>query len=67
LSSKGRLLAKGGSIPWCRSRNPPAPGAETQGQGNPYLSAIDDILRHPDDKPSIGIVLCKAKNEIVAE
>jgi hypothetical protein len=24
-------------------------------------------LRHPDDKPSIGIILCKTKNRIVAE
>jgi predicted nuclease of restriction endonuclease-like (RecB) superfamily len=40
---------------------------EYVGKMNFYLSAIDDLLRHPDDKPSIGIVLCKAKNEIVAE
>jgi len=32
-----------------------------------YLSAVDDLLRHPDDKPSIGIILCKAKNQVVAE
>lgn len=40
---------------------------EYAGKMNFYLSAIDDLLRHPDDKPSIGIVLCKAKNEVVAE
>ncbi len=34
---------------------------------NFYLSAVDDLLRHADDKPSIGIILCKAKNQIVAE
>src|SRR5438445_7125760 len=34
---------------------------------NFYLSAADDLLRHPDDKPSIGIVLCKTKNQVVAE
>jgi predicted nuclease of restriction endonuclease-like (RecB) superfamily len=34
---------------------------------NFYLSAADDLLRHPDDKPSIGIILCKAKNQVVAE
>ena len=34
---------------------------------NFYLSAVDDLLRHPDDKPSIGIILCKAKNKVVAE
>jgi hypothetical protein len=27
----------------------------------------DDFLRHPNDKPSIGLVLCKANNWIVAE
>ena len=34
---------------------------------NFYLSAVDDLLRHPDDKPSIGLILCKAKNGVVAE
>jgi nuclease YhcG-like protein len=34
---------------------------------NFYLSAVDDLLRHPDDKPSIGIILCKTKNQVVAE
>ena len=28
---------------------------------------MDDLLRHPEDKSSIGIVLCKAKNKVVAE
>jgi hypothetical protein len=32
-----------------------------------YLSAVDDLLRHPDDKPSIGIILCRAKKQVVAE
>jgi predicted nuclease of restriction endonuclease-like (RecB) superfamily len=40
---------------------------EYAGKMNFYLSAVDDILRHPDDKPSIGLILCKAKNGIVAE
>ena len=34
---------------------------------NFYLSAVDDLLRHPDDKPSIGIILCKTKNQVIAE
>ena len=34
---------------------------------NFYFSAVDDLLRHPDDKPSIGIILCKTKNQVVAE
>ena len=27
------------------------------GQLNLYLSAVDDLLRHPDDKPTIGLLL----------
>jgi len=40
---------------------------EYSGKMNFYLSAIDDLLRHPDDEPSIGIILCKSKNKVVAE
>jgi predicted nuclease of restriction endonuclease-like (RecB) superfamily len=40
---------------------------EYAGKMNFYLSAVDDMLRHPDDKRSIGLILCKAKNGIVAE
>ncbi len=40
---------------------------EYAGKINFYLSAVDDLLRHADDKPSIGLILCKAKNGIVAE
>ena len=40
---------------------------EYAGKMNFYLSAVDDLLRHPDDRPSIGIILCKTKNEVVAE
>ncbi|MEJ7712931.1 MAG: PDDEXK nuclease domain-containing protein [Pyrinomonadaceae bacterium] len=37
------------------------------GQMNFYLSALDDLVRHPDDRPSVGIILCKGKNRAVAE
>lgn len=37
------------------------------GQMNFYLSAIDDLLRHETDQPTIGLILCKSKNQIVAE
>lgn len=37
------------------------------GQLNFYLSAVDTLLRHPDDNPTIGLLLCKTKNNIVAE
>ena len=40
---------------------------EYAGKMNFYLAAVDDLLRHPDDQPSIGLVLCKTKNRIVAE
>jgi predicted nuclease of restriction endonuclease-like (RecB) superfamily len=40
---------------------------EYAGKMNFYLSAVDDLLRHPDDKPSIGLILCKSKNRFVAE
>ncbi len=37
------------------------------GQLNLYLSAVDDLLRHTDDKPTIGLLLCRSKNKIVVE
>ncbi len=40
---------------------------EFAGKINFYLSAVDDLLRHPDDKSSIGIILCKSRNKVVAE
>ncbi|MFH0919154.1 MAG: PDDEXK nuclease domain-containing protein [Fibrobacterota bacterium] len=40
---------------------------EYAGKMNFYLSAVDDRLRHPDDKPSIGLILCKTRSKVVAE
>ena len=40
---------------------------EYAGKMNFYLSAVDDLLRHEGDAPTIGIILCKTKNEVVAE
>ena len=40
---------------------------EAAGKMNFYLSAVDDRFRQPDDKPSIGLILCRAKNRIIAE
>ena len=40
---------------------------EFAGKMNFYLSAVDDLLRHPDDQPSIGIILCKTKNKVIVE
>ena len=37
------------------------------GRINVYLSAVDDLLRHPGDKPTIGLPLCLSKDRIVVE
>ena len=37
------------------------------GQMSAYLSAVDDQLRHEDDKPSIGMILCKTKDNVFVE
>jgi len=34
---------------------------------NMYLNIVDDLLRHPDDKPSIGLLLVKEKNQTIVE
>jgi predicted nuclease of restriction endonuclease-like (RecB) superfamily len=40
---------------------------EYSGKMNFYISAVDDLLRHPDDQPTIGIILCRGKKKTVAE
>ena len=40
---------------------------EYAGQLNFYLSAVDGILKTEQDAPSIGLLLCKSKNNLVAE
>lgn len=37
------------------------------GQLNFYLSAVDSLLKKESDNPSIGLLLCKSKNNLVAE
>ena len=37
------------------------------GQLNLYLSALDEYVRHPDENPSIGIILCKEKSDKTVE
>lgn len=37
------------------------------GKLNMYLNAVDDILSHADDKPSIGLLLVKEKDRLVVE
>ena len=41
--------------------------AEFAGKMNLYLSAIDDSLKTDAEKPTIGLLLCKSKSEIIAE
>jgi predicted nuclease of restriction endonuclease-like (RecB) superfamily len=40
---------------------------EDAGQMNFYLSAVDDKHRHPADQPTIGLILCKARDRVIAE
>lgn len=40
---------------------------EYAGKLNFYLSAVDDMLRHENDNPTIGILLCKEKDKMTAE
>jgi predicted nuclease of restriction endonuclease-like (RecB) superfamily len=32
-----------------------------------YLAALDDLVRLPDENPSVGIILCKTKDRIIVE
>ena len=36
-------------------------------QVNFYISAIDDLVRHPDDQQTIGLILCTSKSKTVVE
>jgi predicted nuclease of restriction endonuclease-like (RecB) superfamily len=40
---------------------------EYAGKLNFYLSAVDSQLRHPSDNPSLGLLLCKSRDKVVAE
>jgi len=40
---------------------------EYAGQLNFYLSAVDGLLKHEHDQPTIGLLLCKSQNRVVAE
>ena len=40
---------------------------EYVGKLNFYLTAVDNILKHESDNPSIGLILCKDKNRLIAE
>lgn len=40
---------------------------EYAGKMNFYCSAVDDILRHPSDQATIGLILCQGKDKVFAE
>jgi len=40
---------------------------EYAGKLNFYLSAVDDMMKHETDNPSIGIILCKTRDKLTAE
>ena len=40
---------------------------EYAGKMNFYCSAVDDMLRHATDQPTIGLILCQGKDKLFAE
>ncbi|HOM13577.1 MAG TPA: PDDEXK nuclease domain-containing protein [Rubrivivax sp.] len=40
---------------------------EYAGKVNLYCNVVDDHLRHVDDKPTIGLILCQERNRVLAE
>ena len=40
---------------------------EYAGKMNFYVSAVDDLLKKPEDNPTIGIILCKSKDKTSVE
>jgi hypothetical protein len=40
---------------------------EYAGKMNFYCSVVDDLLRHENDTPTIGLILCEKSNRVIAE
>ena len=40
---------------------------EFAGKLNFYCNVVDDTLRHPSDAPTIGLMLCQSKDNVLAE
>lgn len=40
---------------------------EYAGKMNFYCSAVDDILKHQSDQPTIGLIMCQTRDRILAE
>ena len=48
------------------------PGGQTfipdfAGKLNFYVSAVDELMKQPDDNPTIGLLICKSKDDTVVE
>lgn len=37
------------------------------GQLGMYMAAVDDLMAKPEDGPTVGLLLCRSKNNVVAE
>ena len=37
------------------------------GKLNFYVSAVDELMKQPDDNPTIGLLICKSKDDTVVE
>ena len=40
---------------------------EYAGKMNFYCSVVDDVLKHANDAPTIGLILCQTQNTVLAE
>ena len=52
---------------WSSSLKPPRSSPSTRASLIFYLSAVDTQLKREDDQPTIGLLLCREKNRLVAE
>ncbi len=66
LETYASLLNPGRNANECNAPLHSFPGAAIC-QLNFYLNVVEDLLRHPDDKPSIGLLLVKDKEQMVVE
>ncbi len=41
--------------------------SENVGQLGTYISAVNHILKHPEDNPTIGLLICKTKDNVLAQ
>jgi hypothetical protein len=51
----------------CIASHASPPGAPEANYLSSLSSAVDNFLRHSDDQPTIGLILCKTKHRLVAE